>query len=177
MEKIQPDKARYINLGRDNAYASVCLEEGVVRLGYYAVPNLQGKPLDELRQAVRNACQAAYGGEGKEAAVTNHARQVEDFHLCGPDTLWITSFQGHLWWCFAHLEVEYFGEDRARFPTGSRQRKTIDGWRRTSVNGRPLTLDGLDQQLTKTCGYQGTICGLEPSAFKYLVQVINDEVQ
>ena len=174
MEKIQPTEARYIKLGRGGKYESDCLREGVLRLGYYAVPNLQGKSPDALRQAAEVACQIAYEDEG-QGSVTNHARQVADFHLCGQNILWFTFVDGRLWWCFARPEVEYFGDDKGKFPHGSRQRKTVDGWRNTSISRRPLVADELDRELTKTKSYQGTICKVAPSAFKYLVRVINDE--
>ena len=174
VEKIQPTEARYIKLGRGGKYESVCFQEGVLRLGYYAVPDLQGKSADEIPQAAQVACQIAYKDEGP-GSVTNHARQVADFHLCGQNTLWFTFAQGRLWWCFACPEVEYFGSDRERFPEGSRQRKTVDGWHDTNINGHGLLSDELDKQLTKTGAYQGTICKIAPSTLRYLARVINDE--
>ena len=174
MQKIQPNEARYIKLGRGGIYESVCLRDGVLRLGYYAVPNLQGMNPDELRKAAQDACEQAYGDEG-QGSVTNHTRQVADFHLCQENTLWVTFAQGRLWWCFARPEVEYFGEDRERFPEGSRQRKAIGGWHETNINGRPLVSEELDGRLTQTGAYQGTICGIGRREFAYLTRVINDE--
>ena len=145
-----------------------------MRLGYYAVPNLQGKDSDEIQQAVRDAYQGECGNEGR-GAVTNHARQVKDFHLCGKDTLWFTFDRGSLWWCFASPTVEYFGSDRNRFPHGSRQRKTIGGWRKTNIAGDPLVEEQLDGRMTKTAAYRGTICDIGCRELAYLTRVINDE--
>ncbi len=47
----------------------------------------------------------------------------------------------YLWWAFADPEVVWLGtDDKAR---GARMRKTLDGWRKTDITGKPLRSDGL----------------------------------
>ena len=175
VEKIQPTEARYIKLGRGGKYESVCFQEGVLRLGHYDVPNFHGMNPDELQAAVQHHFDNCVDNGKDRGVATRFQNEVLAFYSCGVDTMWVTFAQGRLWWCFAHPEVEYLGEDRTVFTEGSRQRKTVLGWSNKSISGRPLLLDELDGRLTETARFQGTICGIRENKFAYLTRIINDD--
>ena len=40
---------------------------------------------------------------------SSHAKQVLDFYRAGPETLWITFSESHLWWAEANGPVEFLG--------------------------------------------------------------------
>lgn len=54
---------------------------------------------------------------------------------------------------------------------GARFRRTIGGWKDTSILGRPLSTAGLSTKLTKVSAYRQTICKVE--AADYLIRKIN----
>ena len=79
------------------------------------------------------------------------AREIRDFYTLGSDCLWVTFAEGYLWWAFADPEVVWLGtDDEAQ---GARMRKTLDGWHKTDITGKPLRIDGLSTLLTQVAGY------------------------
>ncbi len=169
MQRVTAKEARYIKLGRSGCWEGLCLADGTLRLGYYEVPHelAQTGDLEALRAYFRR------GGCTSQVA-SSHAKQVLDFYRAGPETLWITFSDGHLWWARADGPVEFLGGSEAEMDArGSRLRCTRDGWQKTSLGGRPLRVSELNGALTKTAAYRMTICAVEP--FDYLVRKINDE--
>ena len=74
-------------------------------------------------------------------------REIRDFYTLGPDCLWITFADGHLWWAFAETEVVWLGpEEDSR---GARMRMTVDGWHKVNIKGEPLRTDHLSTKLTQ----------------------------
>lgn len=167
--KIAPQKARYIKLGGGGEWEELCLKEGTLRLGYYEVPHDLG--LTKNKEAIRDMFVRDHGCD--QGTALRHANQACDFY--DKDTLWITFSAGHLWWCFAAPEIEYLGDDKTRFPQGSRLRRTVNGWCNTSISGKPLRISELNGALTKTSAYRQTICSIKDKNFDYLIRKINDE--
>ena len=177
MNKIKPADARYIKLGQAGAKEEDCFKRGVLCIGFHQFPDFGKLPREQIRAASQKYAKTLLrnGHYKNQNKATAKANQVADFYLCGDDTLWITFSRGHLWWCFARPEIKYFGADEKRFPYASRERKTVDGWRKTSIGGNSLTMERLDGRLTKTAAYQETICSIKSDAFAYLARTINDE--
>jgi len=160
--------ARFIKLGPGGAWERLCLDDGTLRLAYYEVPHEMGVAGDVT--AIRDL----YMGRGlSKAAATSHANQVRDFYQLSADTLWITFANGYMWWCFAESEVTFLGNNRERYPDGSRLRRTDAGWSNTDITGRPLLMSSLNGNVTKIAGYRGAICKAEP--LDYLLRRINGE--
>jgi hypothetical protein len=107
-----------------------------------------------------------------EGAKTAGVNEVTAFYELGEDCLWITFADGHLWWCFASSEVIWNGGWDDGGP--SRFRPTIDGWRNTDINGKPLKIASLSSNLTKTANFRSTICTVP--ARDYLLRKINGVV-
>jgi hypothetical protein len=162
--------ARYIKLGGGGGWEAQCLKEGTMRLGYYEVPHELGLKRD--KEAIKNIYKDTAGSVG---SASDHARQVVDFYDLSPDVLWITFADGHLWWAKAAPEITYYGNDPAIHIEGSRSRKTVDGWHKTSLAGKALRILDLNGELTKTGAYRGTMCDLKPHMRDYVLRKINDE--
>ncbi len=169
-QKISVKAAKYIKLGKAGSWEELCLKDGTLRLGYYEVPHQFG--LENNRDAIKKF----YLANGYASSVaTGHARQVLDFYRATAETIWITFCDGYLWWCMTDSEVEYFGANAEAYPNGSRLRKSVSGWKNTSIAGCSLLISELSGQLTRVQSYQQAICDIKGSAFEYLVRKINGE--
>ncbi len=164
MTPINPVDIRYIKLGAGGKWVERSFERGEIPFGYLLVPH------DLCIQGDWDAVVGHITDLGRSPATAKHAaREIRDFYTRGSDCLWITFADGHLWWAFAEPEVVWFGtegDDR-----GARMRKTVDGWHKTDITGKPLRIDGLSTLLTQVAAYRQTICRVKPS--EYLLRRIN----
>jgi hypothetical protein len=165
-EPVRATAARYIKLGEAGEWAERCIGEGTLRLGYYEAPHeaaLRGD-MDALREAYTSR---------SRATASRYAGEALQFYQEPIDTLWVTFSDDHLYWCHARPEVEFLGSDKARHPHGSRLRRTVAGWRKTDIQGKPLLKRNLPGALTSTGRFQGTICRY--GELDRLLQAINCE--
>ena len=169
MTPIDPREIRYIKLGAGGRWAAACRERGEIAFGYRLVPHeicLAGDWDAVARRLVET--KGRRGGP-----VSDAVREIREFYTLGPDCLWITFADRHLWWAFAEPEVVWrpAGEDGDVV----RVRQVIGGWRKASLDGTPLRLDGLSSRLTQVAAYRKTICQVK--APDYLVRRINGAEQ
>ena len=94
------------------------------------------------------------------------ARQIQIFYEANEQSLFITFADGHLYWCQPVGTVEVLDD-------GSRRRRTLNGWKKTSVSGENLAIDRLSGRLVKVSMFQGTICTVQDH--EYLLRRINDQ--
>ena len=160
-------RALYIKLGTNGEWEKLSFKEGTLRLGYHDVP----PEISRDRQAIKQLFMKL---GRKSGAASNHARQVVEFYKAGIETLWITFSDGALWWCISESGVEYCGSDRTQYPNGSRLRRT-EKWSNRDINGKKLIKSNLSGRLTKTEGYQGTICEIKGEDFNYLMRKIRGQ--
>lgn len=168
---------RYIKLGLGGAWAKRCIADGILEYSPRAIPaELVADPdLDRVT--------SYYVGLGRLPAVARHsANQLHAFVTLPESGIWITFDNGHLWWAHAADGVETVdvdgpgnlaGDAEAAAAHGYLRRRTIGGWRNTSLTGEPLTISGLSTRLTRIAGYQRTICGIAEIA--YLLRRIRGE--
>lgn len=97
-------------------------------------------------------------------ATTSHRNQIRKFYEEPETTMWITFYDGKLWYCYAEKKI-------TRNNDGTKERKTIDGWKSADVNGKILFTQGLSGRLTKVQGFRGTICDVREK--EYLRNKIN----
>jgi hypothetical protein len=161
-------KAKFIKLGEHGKWEDICLKDGTLRLGYYEVPHDLALSGNETN--IRNIYL-----KKNHATATKHARQVLDFYQADSDVMWITFSKGFLWWCRAHNQVEFIGQDKDVHTEGSRLRRTINGWSNCSLKGKELRMNDLSGRLTRAAGFQGTICNLKPDALEDLNTKISGE--
>jgi hypothetical protein len=163
---FEPATVRYIKLGQNGKWATDALEEGIIPFGYSAVDHhacLAGE-WDQIGDQLVAMGRTATG-------VSQGLRELKDFYDLPDDTLWVTMADGHFWWAFAEgpaVVVEPGNPDKP-----ARYRRTRAGWSKTSLAGEPLTVHSLSSALTRTAGYQMTICAIEHA--DYLLRRIRDE--
>jgi len=162
--KVQPKEVRYIKLGECGRWAQKSFSEGVLCFGYHTIPHQVCERKDW--NGVRNLLSDRRSEGAKTAGVT----EVRTFYEFGEDCLWITFADRHLWWAFAHPEVQWTG-DGTSYDDPCRKRKTINGWRNTNICDKPLRFAELSSKLTKVARFRGTICKVPEE--KYLLRRIN----
>src|SRR5437016_1527736 len=98
---------RYIKLGRRGGqWEAISLERGELHFGH-------GRITHEMALAGdREQMKQHHTNQGRDVrAATQDAREVLDFYNLGPDCLWITFAQDHLWWTFSS---RWFAQDCCR---------------------------------------------------------------
>lgn len=163
-------KVKYIKLGNKGVWEKLCIEDGTIRLDYCEVPHELG--LNNDKEGIKKL----YINLGvKGGAASNHARQVLDFYNSDENTLWIMISNGYLWWAQSKGDVEFLGNDKGTYKDGSRLLKTINGWSNKSLKGDVLNSTDISGLVTKSVGYQGTICDIKDDALNYVLNKINGE--
>jgi hypothetical protein len=163
---IDPNRVRYIKLGREGSWEKECLEKGIVRFGFgTAKPTrfalCRARQWDELRRSI----QASGKSQG---ATTNIVNQTKAFFDDDGSTLWISLIGEWLYWGFlgeAPAECHDDGDGVWR--------SMVDGWKCHDIKGNQLTKDRLSGALTKLASYRGTSCDVDVS--DYVVRRINGQ--
>ena len=165
MDPIAPGAIRYIKLGAGGAFARSSLDNGELQLGYHDVPHdvCTAGDWDGILARFQDVRRTI--GKARDST-----REVQDFYTLGRDCLWITFADGYLWWAFAEPEVAMLDRNPS---AGSRARRTIGGWRNTSIDGHLLRMGDLSTRLTQVANYRGTICTVR--AGDYLLRRINGQ--
>ena len=161
--QVYPNDVRYIKLGDGGRWARQSLSDGVLSFGYSSIPHEMCERKDWA--GVRKLL----SGRKSEGAKTAGVNEVKAFYELGDDCLWITFADLHLWWAFAHPEVQRTGDDTGDGP--SRKRLTLNGWHKTDIFGSPLKIATLSSKLTKVASFRATICNVEEK--DYLLRHIN----
>lgn len=166
MKKIHPRQAFYIKLGAQGEYEAECLTNpGKARVGWRDVPPsmLDGDPGQVDWEAIRVLHNSIYKSKG---TATNQTNQLKNFFTSGPDVLWITFYNNHLYWCFLDPTVETLDDN-------SKIRRTVDGWHHKDIQGEPLHFGRLSGSLLTLKSFRGTICTVHE--LPYLLRKINGE--
>lgn len=157
------DKALFIKLGEGGRWEAECLRAGTLRFGYREVPHdiCEREDWAEVERICR-------GFSKDHGSATRHVNQIRQFYETDAATIWITFHSDRLWWCFSDRGVHALsGNDK--------ERRTVDGWRDTDINGTPLLKGALSGRLLAVQGFQGTICTV--SEIDYLLHKINGTVE
>lgn len=164
MDPITARTVRYIKLGPGGAWVQHCLANGEIEFGY------AGEPFDHAAAGDWDGVVAHYVRQGKILAKARDAmREIQDFVTLGPDCLWITFADHHLWWAFAEPGV--IVDPSPQPGHGVCRRRALGGWRKTDIAGGSLRIDGLTSKLTQVAAYRQTICSVKAS--DYLLRRIN----
>jgi len=157
---IEFDRVLFIRLGRESNWAKNCIEKGTLTLGYSSElhENCLNGDWDTVLEYWTKKCKT----KGKAKDYTN---QIQSFYTADSKVLWVTFWERKLYYCFSTPEITEVNKG------GERERKTINGWSCKDIENNDLTFDRLSTKLTKTQGYQGTIC--EIKEIEYLKNKIN----
>ncbi len=161
-------QVRYIKLGAGGSWEKECLDKGIVRFGFDSAsarrfPLCRAKQWDQLKQSFIT-------DKKSKGTATRFTNETRIFFEDTGSTLWIT-FNG------AQLQWGILTADPPKpHPDGDGVYRTVkDGWRRTDVNGEPLTKERLSGALTKVANYQGTTCSLDADVADYVRRRINGQ--
>lgn len=160
MEKISFKKAYFIRLGHKSMWVDYCIKNKVIKLGYES-------PLHEASlKGDWETLRKYWIDEGKTPGKSrDYVTQITKFYETESDVLWITFYKRKLYWCFSKKKITKLKDD-------TRERPVIGGWSSKDVDGNELTFDKLSTKITKTQGYQGTICNIQE--IEYLKRKINN---
>ncbi|GLS42570.1 restriction endonuclease [Methylobacterium brachythecii] len=162
---VAPTIARFIRLGHKGAWARFCIESGEIRFGS------PDEPHERCLAGDWDGARTALIGEGgrSPSEASQCLREIREFYtLPAAECLWITFFEGRLWWTFAEADVRAVADGGP----GIVMRGCRGGWRDVSRRGLPLVETSLSTRLTQVRAYQRTICNV--AEFDYLVRKIND---
>jgi len=161
MTTHNPDNILYIKLGEEGKYEKECIEKNnTIKIGYREINHelCISKKWDDVLNEVQDKYNTSPG------KTTGHRNQIRRFYEEPKTTMWITFYSNKLWYCYADKDIT-FNID------GTKERKAINGWKDSDVNGKKLFLQELSGRLTKVQGFQGTICDVKEK--EYLIRKIN----
>ncbi len=159
-------RVRYIKLGEEGIWENECIENGIIRFGSDSTRDerlrlcLHGR-WDELTKS--------FMAEGrKKGTATRFTNETRLFFEDDGSTLWITFVGECLCWGFLESPAP------ERHTDGHGVWRTVKGgWRKTDLNGEPLTKDLLSGALTKLAAYRGTSCNIDVA--DYVIRRINGQ--
>jgi hypothetical protein len=164
MEKINPKSALYVKLGGGGDKEEECLQNGTIYGGWNKIPHdlcLSGN-WDEVRNILIKQLHMEKG------AATRKMKQIRNFYESDSQTLWVTFYKEHLYWCFANHEIEQLDDN-------SKRRKTVNGWSCKDINGNELWFSNISGTILQTQRFAGVICGFSEEDMVYLSRKINGE--
>ena len=156
-----PGNVLFIKLGRKGKYEKECIEKkSSIKLGYREIDhssciNGDWKKVSEQMARINTF----------QTAITSHKNQIRRFYEEPESTMWISFYEGKLWYCYAKSNI-ILNDD------GTKERKTLDGWKDVDANNNTLFIQFLSGRLTKVQSFRGTICDVKEK--KYLIHKINN---
>jgi hypothetical protein len=165
MEKIKPKSALYIKLGGGGDKEEECLQNGTIYGGWDEIPYelcVIGNKWEEVRDIFITKYHKDKG------AATRKMKQMRNFYESDSQTLWVTFYKEHLYWCFANEEIELLSDN-------SKRRKTLNGWSCYDFNGNELWFSNISGSILQTQTFRGTICGFSDEDVAYLTMKINGD--
>lgn len=157
-----PNNILFIKLGNSGAYERESIEQNSsIKLGYIEIDYDKCKTglWDEVAQEIQERYKTG------KSATTSHRNQIRKFFEEPDSTMWVTFYKSKLWYCYAHPEIILNAD-------GTKERKTLNGWKDVDINNNTLFIQNLSGRLTKVQGFRGTICDLKEK--EYLLRKINN---
>lgn len=159
---IKADTILFIKLGNNGCYEKECIEiKNTIRLDYREIDhslcinkkwNLVEKKIEQIIKT-------------DKSHTTSHKNQIRRFYEEPNTTMWITFYDGKLWYCFADTNIVHNTIDNTK------ERKVIGKWQDVDLNNKTLFIQSLSGRLTKVQGFRGTICEVKEKS--YLLNKIN----
>lgn len=156
-----PQNILFIKLGEKGSYEKYCIENNKMKLGYQEINHnncLSGR-WDDVYSQIEILYRTV------KTASTSHKNQIKKFYEEPESTMWITFYNGKLWYCYAESEITYNHD-------GTKERNVIGSWRDCDSQGNTLFIQYLSGRLTKVQGFRGTICEVKEK--EYLLHKINN---
>lgn len=181
--KVEPKHVRYIKLGRAGGHEQFCIDHSLCYLGFgtgekdifdQAIKASECRDDDSEWDRLRDLLyqrDTERDEQARKSQATLACNQIRSFYSAGPETLWITFYNGKLY--FAFLDSD---EKPKASPEHRGSFRSVKGsWRCTDANGSELLVDKLSGQITKTQLFRGTSCEISDGPKGYLLRRINCE--
>jgi hypothetical protein len=115
----QPGNIQFIKLGHNGSFEKECIEiNSTIKLGYIEIDfdKCIHKQWDAVKEEIEDKFKTG------KSATTSHRNQIGKFFEEPRDTMWITFYQSKLWYCYAEEDIIFN-------PDGTKERKTVSGWK------------------------------------------------
>lgn len=164
MEKVDFKRAFYIKLGRAGGYEQSSICESKLQFGWggQSLQDINCGNWEKIREQLR---QWARDKKGLATRSLNALRWICE---STSDDLWITFYQGTMWWC--KLGSNEVFQDDVRQP---KYRKVDGKWSNRDISGMTLDIYSIPGVLSKIQRYQGTVCRVR--ALQTLKRLVNAE--
>jgi hypothetical protein len=157
-----PSNILFIKLGNGGSFEKESIEiNSSIKLGYREIDFNKCKSglWDEVILEIEEKYKTG------KSATTSHRNQIRKFFEESSSTMWVTFYQSKLWYCYASEEIMLN-------PDGTKERKSLSGWKDVDINNNTLFIQKLSGRLTKVQGFRGTICEIKEK--EYLLNKINN---
>ncbi len=165
----------FIRLGEGNKWWEECEKKKIIRLGYNSgSENIYEWAINRQWKEVNKHWKQTPKSDGTSrtnSECTSRTNQTKLFFNDDGKTLWITFLNNYLYYAFTD------GEKPIRTPSNnsSYRRLTAEGWKNVDKENKPLRMEDLSGNLTKTAIYRKTICKLKKKAEDYLRRRLKSE--
>jgi len=176
MSDILPISVRYVKNGSKGRWWTAAREREQVQLGWMEIPTaLLRKPnYAEIERRIRRFWDKKQGitGSGKKGGATQDFNQLCDLLKSPSQHIWITFEDGFMWWCTVRdgAVPNPAGESKEE---GHFWLECNRPWSNRSVEGKLLAYAELPGTVSRTAGFQGTVC--EPNAAETVLRIIRGE--
>lgn len=161
MSDTLPISVRYVKNGSKGRWWTAARERGQVHLGWMEIPpKLLLQPnYSEIERRIRKFWSKKRGLTqfGKKGGATQDFNQLCDLLKSPSQHIWITFQDGFMWWCTVcdGAIPNPAGENKGE---GHFWLECDRPWSNRSVKGKLLAYDDLPGSVTRTAGFQGTVC-------------------
>jgi hypothetical protein len=136
-DKYSAHAILFIKFGKSNPFAEESIKKGIIKFSYKEISHTDCVTMANRNVAIidsiRGQIQQFYNCNDEE--VTSHLQQLRLFYDYYPNTMFVTVYEGKLWYCFGGAnETLILNKDLTK------ERGTIDGWKNTDINGNPFIL-------------------------------------
>ena len=161
MESVDFKRAYYIKLNRGGEWEQSSISESKLRIGWghQDVQDINRGDWEKIREQLRQASRH----RGVATRDLNALRLISE---STSEDLWITFFQGAMWWC--KLGPEEIVQD------GKTKYRQVNGkWSNQDVLGNTLEINSIPGVLSKIQAFRGTVCRVrELETLKRLVNAL-----
>ncbi len=152
----------YVKLGRNGIWEESSIAENKLRIGWERITlsDINRKDWNKVKTAIQQEYNYSKGADTRDlnalkAVVESTERDV-----------WITFHDSRMWWCrVGNAEIL---EDKT-----SKYRELESPWSDRNKSGKPLMINDLPGQISKTRGFRATVCRVEER--EAIHRLLNDQ--
>jgi len=176
MSENLPTSVRYVKNGSKGRWWNAARNRDQVHLGWMEIPpSLLRRPsYPEIERRIRKFWSKKRGltEKGKKGGATQDFNQLCDLLKSPSQHIWVTFQDGFMWWCTVRDGAipNPAGESKAE---GHFWLECDRPWSNRSLKGKLLADADLPGSVTRTAGFQGTVC--EPDAPDMIQRIIRGE--